>query len=79
MRINVMCKKKMVAPIVVTAVFVLYYVGFACACVFLDFIPLFAKILGGVIPLLLSGVFIYVLVERIKEIRNGEEDDLSQY
>jgi len=74
-----MNKKKLIAPIVITAVFVVYYIGFACACIFLDFMPLLAKILGSVIPLLLSGVFIYVLAERIKEIKKGEEDDLSQY
>lgn len=74
-----MHKKKMIAPIVITVVIVLYYIGFAYVCVFLDGIPLFAKILGGVIPFLLAGVCIYVLVERIKEIRSGEEDDLSKY
>jgi fatty acid desaturase len=74
-----MHKKKMLAPIVITAVILLYYIGFACVCVFFGGIPLLAKILGGVIPLLLAGVCIYVLVERIKEIRSGEEDDLSKY
>ena len=33
----------------------------------------------GIISLALAGVVIYVLVERIKEIRSGVEDDLSQY
>ncbi len=74
-----MHKKKMIAPIVITAIILLYYIGFTCVCIFLDGIPLIAKILGGVIPLLLAGVCIYVLVERIKEIRSGEEDDLSKY
>lgn len=74
-----MHKKKMIAPIVITSLILLYYIGFVYVCVFLDGIPLLAKILGGVIPLLLAGVSIYVLVERIKEIRSGEEDDLSKY
>ena len=74
-----MHKRKMIAPIVITAVIVLYYIGFACVCVVFDGIPLLFKILCGVIPLLLAGVCIYVLVERIKEIRSGEEDDLSKY
>lgn len=74
-----MHKKKMIAPIIITTIIVLYYIGFAFVCVFLSGIPLLVKILGGVIPLLLGGVCIYVLVERIKEIRSGEEDGLSKY
>jgi len=74
-----MHKRKMVAPIVITVVMVLYYMGFAWICVFWDGIPLAVKLLGGIIPLILGGVCIYVLLERIKEIRSGEEDDLSKY
>ena len=33
----------------------------------------------GVIPLVLSIVMIKVCMERIDEIKKGEEDDLSQY
>ncbi|WP_326909866.1 hypothetical protein [Sedimentibacter sp. MB31-C6] len=74
-----MNKKKLIAPIVITTVIVLYYIGFAVLCAFVEGIPLLIKLLGGVIPLILAGVCIYVLVERIKEIRSGEEDDLSKY
>jgi len=74
-----MHKKKMIAPIIITAVIVFYYIGFALLCAFVEGIPLLIKLLGGVIPLLLAGVCIYVLIERIKEIRSGEEDDLSKY
>ena len=37
------------------------------------------RLLIGLIPLCLAGVSVYVLVERIKEVRSGEEDDLSNY
>lgn len=74
-----MHKKKMIAPIVITAIILLYYIGFALLIAFDDGISLIIKLLGGVIPLILAGVCIYVLVERIKEIRSGEEDDLSKY
>ena len=70
--------KKLIAPIIITVIICLYYIGFAILCIMVN-IPLLIKILGGVIPLILAGVCIYVLVERIKEIRSGEEDDLSQY
>ncbi len=71
--------KKMIAPIVISIIVAIYYIGFASACIFLHGIPLIIKIMFGVIPLFLLGVIIYVLVERIKEIRSGEEDDLSKY
>ena len=69
--------KKMIAPIVVTAIFIAYYA--------LYFVLLFAVLEGwylvlcGVIPLALAAVMVAVCVERIKEIKKGEEDDLSQY
>ena len=71
-------RNKMIAPIIITALIVLYYVGFVCFCLFVGMPPMLMLVFG-VVPLLLAGVCIYVLVERIKEIRSGEEDDLSQY
>ncbi len=70
--------KKMIAPIIIVTILVLYYAGFFILCMFIP-IPLALKLLFGLVPLLLAGVSIYVLMERIKEIRSGEEDDLSQY
>jgi hypothetical protein len=70
-------KKKMVAPILITILIVLYYLlyfGFI-----ISYLEGILKILLGIIPLALSGVMIYVCVQRIKEIKGGEEDDLSQY
>ena len=69
---------KMVAPIVITVILVLYYIGFFAACVLLP-IPFGLKLLFGLVPLLLTGVCVFVLVERIREIRSGEVDDLGQY
>lgn len=71
--------KKMIAPIIIALIFVLYYIGFAVVCFLIPELPLIVKFLAAVIPLLLAGVCIFVLVERIKEIRSGEEDDLSKY
>lgn len=70
--------KKMIAPIIITAIIVMYYVIFFILCMFIP-IPPALKLLFGLVPLLLIGVCIYVLIERIKEIRSGEEDDLSKY
>lgn len=71
--------KKMIAPIIIAVIFVLYYGGFAAVCLFLPEIPILIKLMFGIIPLALAGVMIYVVVTRIKEIRSGEEDDLSKY
>ena len=74
-----MNKKKLIAPIVITVIILIYYIGFAVICFIGEGIPLLAKLIGGVIPLILAGVCIYILIERINEIKSGEEDDLSQY
>ena len=71
--------KKMIAPIIISSIIVLYYVGIIVLFICIPGIPLIAKMLMVLIPLLLSAVMIGVLVSRIKEIQGGEEDDLSKY
>ena len=70
-------KKKMIAPIVVSVLMILYYVVY---------FGLLMTVLGGVwellfgiIPLIFAAVMVKVCIERINEIRKGEEDDLSKY
>ena len=56
---------------------VLYYVVyFGILIALLDGIW---KWLLGIIPLALSAVMLKVCIERINEIKKGEEDDLSKY
>ena len=70
-------KKKMIAPIVVTCLMVLYYiVYFGFLITLLEGIWRYAL---GILPLAFSAVMIKVCIERIHEIKKGEEDDLSQY
>ena len=71
--------KKMIAPILVTIVVLLYFGGIAYLFFVDNMLPLIWKAFLVVIPLLFAGVGIYVLYERIQEIRSGEEDDLSKY
>lgn len=71
--------KKMIAPIVVALIIILYYVGIAVFFMTIPGIPAIVKILMVVIPLILAAVMLGVLISRIKEIQGGEEDDLSQY
>lgn len=70
--------KKLIAPIVITIILVMYLFFFVFLC-FLINMPILIKIIGCIIPLSLIGLSIYVLVERIKEIESGEEDDLEKY
>lgn len=71
--------KKMVAPVVIAVLFVIYYTGLAVVLALISGIPGLVKGLFIFVPLALAGVMIGVAVSRIKEIRSGEEDDLSQY
>ena len=70
--------KKMIAPIVITVLVILYFIAYFGFLIYLiDNIVL--KLLSGIIPALLAAVMIYVCMQRIKEIKGGEEDDLGQY
>ena len=70
-------RKKIAVPIIVTVLMVLYfglYFGFLISLV--DGIW---KVLLGILPPVFSAVMVKVCIDRIREIKKGEEDDLSQY
>ena len=70
-------KKKMIAPIIITIIMVSYYVVyFSLLATLLEGVW---KYTLGILPLFFSAVMVYVCIERIKEIKKGEEDDLSKY
>ena len=72
-----MHRKKMIAPIVISVIVVLYYAAyFGLLITVLDGIW---KYVLGIVPILLSAVMVKVCIERIKEIKDGEEDDISKY
>ena len=70
--------KKMIAPVVVTVAVLLYF-GFYFGWLISLVESKAAKLLLGIVPALLGAVMIGVCIQRIKEIKGGEEDDLSQY
>ena len=70
-------KRKMIAPIVVAVVMIIYFAFYFGLLIFT--IDGIMKYLLGIIPLLLSAAILAVCIERIKEIKKGEEDDLSKY
>ena len=70
--------KKYLAPVLAAVFMIAYFI------VYFGFIitlieSLFFKIVIGILPVAFAGIMIFVLVERIKEIRSGEENDLGQY
>lgn len=70
--------QKIIAPIIITIICVLLELIYLV--VYVTVIPwIWLKIIFAFLPLGFIGVSIYVLVERIQEIRSGEEDDLSKY
>ncbi|MBE6749938.1 MAG: hypothetical protein E7560_02090 [Ruminococcaceae bacterium] len=67
----------MIAPIVVAVILILYYVVY-----FGFLIALLGGILRwvlGILPLVFCTVTVKVCIERINEIKKGEEDDISKY
>ncbi len=67
----------MIAPIVVTIILILYYVVyFGIIAALLDGIVKYAL---GIIPIIFGAIMIKVCIERVNEIKGGEEDDLSKY
>ena len=69
--------RKMIAPVVVTVAMILYYVvyfGFLISA--LEGVWRFVL---GVLPVAFSLATIKVCADRIREIKEGEEDDIGQY
>jgi membrane protein implicated in regulation of membrane protease activity len=70
--------KKMIAPVVVVLILISYY--FVGVYFLLGFnMPIIIKAMIFIISVLLTVVLIRVLAERIREIKQGEEDDLGKY
>ncbi|MBR5310484.1 MAG: hypothetical protein IKU42_05125 [Oscillospiraceae bacterium] len=70
--------KKYIAPIIVAIIMIGYFIVYFGFLIMLIDNAVF-KILLGIFPVVFAGIMIYVLIERINEIRSGEEDDLSKY
>jgi len=69
----------MIAPVVIVALISIYYIAIGVIFAYMNGVPMLAKIIALVVPALLSGVAITVFIQRIKEIKKGEDDDLSKY
>lgn len=70
--------KKIIAPLGITLLLVMVLIAYLVT-VFMVSIPFLLKLLGVLFIAALVGVAVFVCIERINEIRSGEEDDLSKY
>ena len=74
-----MKKNPYIAPIVVSVFVVLYFAFYGYIATVVDGMPAVARVVFKAIPVVMVVVMIYTLIERIKEIRKGENDDLGKY
>ena len=69
--------KKFIAPIIITVLFIAYF--FIYFTLLLSTMQGIIAYLFGIIPLAFMAVMLTVCIQRINEIKKGEEDDLSKY
>jgi len=74
-----MAARKMAAPIIITVIVVALIIIQIAGIFFVPDMPLWIIAVGLLICLGAAGMMIYVLIERIKDIKRGEEDDLDNY
>ena len=70
--------KKLIAPVIIVIGISLYYVVGGIVAATLA-VPIIVKIIAGILSILVSIMLLIVLIERIKEVQIGEEDDLGKY
>ena len=71
--------KKMVAPIIITVIVILFLAAYGLIYFAIDELPIWVKLLVGLFAFSFAIGMIIVLIKRINEIKGGEEDDLDNY
>ena len=64
--------KKLIAPVIITLIIIAYAIFYLIAATCIN-------VLFVIVPIVIIVLSIYMLAERIKEIEDGEDDDLSKY
>ena len=72
-------KKQIAAAVIISAIFILLFAGYAALYFVFEGMPVLVRLLAGGLMTALAIGMIVVLRERIREIRKGENDDLSDY
>ncbi|MFZ7119936.1 MAG: hypothetical protein ACOWWH_03160 [Eubacteriaceae bacterium] len=71
--------KKMIAPTFIFIFVLLYFLMILIPIQRDPFVNLPTKVILTVVMVVLTVIFIKVFIERINEIKEGKEDDLSKY
>ena len=69
--------KKILPPIIITFIIILYFILYFG--IFIYLVPGIWKYILVIFPSIFSIFMIFVCVERLKEIKEGEDDDFSKY
>ena len=72
-------KSQIIAAVIISTLFILLFAGYAVLYFVIDGLPVILKFLLGALMTAFAVGMVIVLKERIKEIRKGETDDLSDY
>jgi len=70
--------KKIIAPVVVTICLIVYYLAVIIGLYTIK-MPDFIRIIITAVSVIVTVVLVFVMFDRIKEIKKGEEDDLGKY
>lgn len=70
--------KKLIAPIAISLVFILFW-GFFLSMIWIESSDMLVKIFMTIPFAAAIGCMIFVLLQRIQEIKGGNEDDLDNY
>ena len=70
-------KGKMIVPMVITLLMIAFEIF--CFVLLVSVLKGVMKYALGIVPVALAVMMICVCVERMREIRKGEEDDIGQY
>ena len=77
--ISFMKKKNYLPPFIAALCLIAYYAFILILFLLVPSISVPIKLIICIIPAAICGVVIYVLVQRIKEIKSGEYDDLGKF
>lgn len=74
--------KRYIAPIVISALFLIYFFGIIIGMIYFGILsnaPKFMVFLVMAGPAIAAGIMIFVMIQRIEEIKGGEEDEAGKY
>ena len=72
--------RKIIAPIIITVLITLSVIGQVAVFLFATpYLPFWVSAIAIIASLIFLGIMGSVLLERIRDIKSGEEDDLDNY